>query len=226
MKVIAISAWKNSGKDMLAAYLVEKYGAKRVSFADPLKDMTSEEYEVSRTSLDKQEEKELPLLHLPVNPQDAFSSMIAEFMFREFRTKSGQIASNFTYIDEKFEGISESGIQTLYWTPRALAILKGSVNRSVASNFWVQKALDTMRESGSHLVVVPDLRYKSEMTQLKEAFGENVTFIRVNRFDSSPSKDPSEHDLDDATFDFYVENATTKESCFYQLEDILDHINF
>ena len=220
MKVLAISGWKGSGKDLLASHLVEN-GATRVSFADPLKDMVAEEYGVTRSYLDEPTMKEKPLLTMPVEPKDAYSRMIAEFLLKEFRTKQGRQASAFVYDQENFKAdFGAFQYQTLYWTPRALAILKGSTNRSVRSNYWVQKAIEKVKNIDG-LVVISDLRYKSEMAQLKAAFGSEIAFVRVERFDTSPSDDPSERDLDSAEFDYRINNRGTKEQAFEQLDNFL-----
>jgi hypothetical protein len=231
MKVIAVSGWKGSGKDTLAAHLIDKFGAVRTSFADPLKDMVAEEYGIDRTSLDDPGRKERALLHLPVNPQDPYSRMIAEFLIKEFRTTQGIQPTDFTYQNGDFYGvigdISTGQTVRVYWTPRALAILKGSTNRSVRSNYWVKRAVEEVARKaadGFELHVISDLRYQSEMQQLKDTFGSDVVFVRVNRFEESPSKDPSERDLDNATFDFYVNNKGTKEEAFARMEDILRQV--
>lgn len=227
--IVCISGWKKNGKDMLAEYLINNYSATRVSFADPLKDMVAEEYGVDRASLDDQDRKECPLLDMPVNPQDSYSRMISEFLFKEFRLKSGLQPTTFTYNNGHFQGVINSAFsedpnhtitETAYWTPRALAILKGSTNRSVRSNYWVQKAIEKIRNT-QEMVVISDLRYKSEMNQIKEAFGDDAVFIRVQRFETSPSTDPSERDLDDANFDYYIDNTGTKEESCGQLERAL-----
>lgn len=224
--IVCISGWKQNGKDMLAGYLIENYGANRVSFADPLKDMAAEEYGIDRASLDDQDRKEKPLLNLPVDPQDGFSRMIAEFLVKEFRSITGVQPVGFTYQDGMFLGIlsapegTNTSLLPVYWTPRALAIFKGSGNRSVRSNYWVQKAIEKAQNS-EKMVVISDLRFKSEMNQIKEAFGEKALFLRVQRFETSPSSDPSERDLDDALFDGYIDNSGTKEESFKQLEEVL-----
>lgn len=221
MKVLAISGWKGSGKDTLAAYLIEKHGATRVSFADPLKDMVAEEYGIDRLSLDEPSLKESPILSLPVDPKDAFSKMLSEFLVKEFRTAKGKQAPKFAYENESFRGdFGNFQLEKLYWTPRALAILKGSSNRSVRSNYWVQKAIEKAKKVDG-LVVISDLRYKSELSQMKEAFGDDLVTMRVERFDISPSSDPSERDLDDANFDYRINNRGTKEQAFQQLENFL-----
>jgi len=227
--IVCISGWKQNGKDMLASYLIDNYGANRVSFADPLKDMVAEEYGIDRSSLDDQSRKESPLPNLPVDPQDGFSRMIAEFLVKEFRSITGVQPVSFTYQDGMFLGILPAPEGTanfplpVYWTPRALAIFKGSGNRSVRSNYWVQKAIEKAQNS-ERMVVISDLRFKSEMSQIKEAFGEKALFLRVQRFETSPSSDPSERDLDDAKFDYYIDNKGTKENSFSQLELVLSKI--
>jgi|ERR1035437_1599021 hypothetical protein len=208
--VICLSGWKQSGKDSLASYLVENHDAARVALADPLKDSVSREFNIPRWHLDDPKFKESPILSMPVDPKDGFSRMIALFMRGEFRNA---------------QGTSEGGdsLNGLYWTPRSLAILKGSTNRSVQSNYWTNKAFDQIDRllKNTKLVVVTDLRYKSEMAQFKERYGQEVVFIRINRFKESPSQDPSERDLDQAEFDFYVDNAGTLEEAYGRIREIL-----
>ena len=89
MKIVALSGWKGSGKDTLANYLVDRYGFKRLAFADPLKDMVSEEYGIPRSHLDDPAFKEKPILSLPISPRDAFSRHIHDFLIGEFRKADG-----------------------------------------------------------------------------------------------------------------------------------------
>ena len=216
MKVVAISGWKRSGKDTAANYLVEEYGYTRVAFADVLKDMVAEEYNIPRNYCDDPDKKESALEQYPVNPQDAFSTAIVNLMHGEFRTLAGKKPS--------------STSEQLYWTPRALCILKGSVNRSVTSKFWTQRAInivrtflteDALRDLECNFVI-SDLRYKSEVAQLREAFGDDLVTIRVNRFDTCESTDASERDLDDGQFDIVIENKESLSAFLRKLENGLD----
>jgi len=231
MKVIAFSGWKRSGKDSCAEYLIESYGFFRVALADPLKDAVAKEYGIDRGSLDDPNRKEAPILTMPVKPQDGFSRNLCEFMVKEFRTSRGLQPDGFVYREGNFLGIIGANTvveshRLVYWTPRALAILKGSVNRSVQSNYWTSKAFEeiTHRLKHGQNIVVTDLRYKSEVSQFKEAFGESLITIRVNRFDSSPSSDPSENDLNDHRFDYTLENKGTKEQLYSQLQEIVSKL--
>ncbi len=216
MKVYALSGFKGSGKDSLASYLMKNFNAWRVSFADPLKDMASLEYGVDRGAFDDPDRKEAPILSLPLDPQDLFTRMVSEFMVKEFRTSTGASVQEFGYVGGKFYGLVDDwGPKPvkLFHTPRSLAILKGSTNRVVRSNFWVQKAIseikDRYEDLTSETFVISDLRYNSEIGQLREAFGNDLTTIRINRFEKSPSSDPSEMDLVGVKHDYEIDNTGT-----------------
>lgn len=191
-KVVAISAWKGSGKDTAADYLIKEHNFTRFGFADTLKDIVAEQYNIPREHCDNPEFKEKPIKHLPVVTKDKFNELVHSFMSKEL----------------------ESG----YWTPRALCILEGSVKRSVRTNYWVKRVVDKVNSDSESLVVISDLRYRSEVDQLKEAFGENLITVRINRFETSPSEDPSERDLDNYNFDVTIDNKGS-------LEEFLNKVN-
>jgi len=209
--VVAISAWKGSGKDTIANYLIEQYDASRTAFADPLKDLAAEEYGFPRSWADDPKYKESPLMNLPVDPRDKFTTMLTDFMRREFRDQNGK-----AQIDGNLESV-------MYWTPRALCILKGSTNRAVDPSFWVKQAIRSIQEknsNGQKLHVITDLRYRSELVQLKEAFGNQLITLRVNRFATSPSEDPSERDLDNEKFDYTIDNTSSVEFMLKQVQSM------
>jgi hypothetical protein len=226
MPIICLSGYKKSGKDTLCNYLLNKNGGIRIALADPLKDCVAEEYGISRASLDDPKLKEAPLLNMPVEPKDDFSKMLSEFMLKEFRTENGTQPTDFYYRDDQFLGVLGRAYGAkLYWTPRALAILKGSTNRTVNPNFWTQKVFGIieaeLNKDPTRLIVVTDVRYKSEIDQFMKKFGSKVAFVRINRFKDSPSNDPSERDLDGQDFDFYVDNTGTLEQAYSQMDQIL-----
>jgi hypothetical protein len=217
--IVALSGWKSSGKDAIANYLVKHYGAMRIAFADPLKDTVSAQFLVPRDHLDLPAQKELPILTMPVVPADAFSKMIAEFMFKEFRSASGLIPQDFGYEDSKFVGVIGRENFPLYWTPRALCILEGSSKRSADSNFWVKQAVSQVKKDG--LYVISDLRYTSEVNALHSALPGQVLVARIDRYDSSPSSDPSERDLDTFPFPYTINNRGTINQLFDQVDDLM-----
>lgn len=239
MKVVAISAWKNSGKDTAADYLVKNQGFVRVAFADPLKDMVASNYNIPRSSLDDPKVKESALEQYPVLPLDPYALNVSKLMYREFRTIDGHRPSEF-FIDRSgaFLGLLESDTPVqLYWTPRALAILEGSIKRTVTSQYWVQAAINKIQEqkrindSGILMskegrskipsnFVISDLRYVSEVNQLRQVFGKDLVAVRINRFDSVQSDDASERNLDNHKFDVYIDNKGSLEDLYKQLEEL------
>lgn len=224
MRIVALSGWKGSGKDMLAGHLMEKHGFKRLAFADPLKDMASQEYGIPRSHFDDLDFKEMPILSMPVTPRDAFSRHVHDFLLGEFKRIDGTSCPK-PYFCQDGLSLVETAMKLhgqLYWTPRAVAIFKGSGNRAVVNGYWVQKMASEAKKDPNGLFVISDLRFRSECDQLAEFAGrQNVSFIRVERFDSSPSTDPSERDMDDFNFDARVQNRGTKEESFQALEKIL-----
>jgi hypothetical protein len=203
MIVVALSGWKGSGKDTVAKFLVEKHGYKRVAFADVLKDMVAETYGLPRHYMDDPQHKESPILDMPVDPKDKFSEMIAGFMHKEFALVDGKP----------------------YWSPRALCILEGSVKRSADSNYWVSKAVSQMNNPRGKYVIT-DMRYRSELDKLKDITKKDdvknqLITIRIKRFESSPSSDPSERDLDDTEMMFTLDNRDT----ISELENTVDLFN-
>lgn len=245
MKVIAISGWKRSGKDTAADYLIKNHNYKRAAFADSLKDMVAQEYDIPRDYMDNPEFKEAPLMHLPVAPKDDFTLSIAKLLYKEFRSAGGQQAIEYhTDASDTFLGVLGRSAEQLYWTPRALCILKGSINRSVASDYWVSRTIGEIEKEArkpakiavtgnlsnikveipEECFVITDMRYRNEMDQLREAFGKDLITVRVERFDSVNSNDPSEKDLDNTPHDVVLYNKSDLETFYSKVEELVNEI--
>lgn len=247
MKLIAISGWKKSGKDTAGELLINEYGFKRISFAGPLKDKVAADFNMTREEQDDQNLKEQPLFDYPVLPKDKFALNLVKFMYREFRDAKGRIPLDL-HIDASgaVMGIMsypdainrQEDLAQLYWTRRAMQILEGSGKRTVDSNYWVKQAIakidssivyhatadmkaTTEREAKVNNFVITDLRYKSEVEPLRAAFGKDLLTVRVNRFDSTESIDPSERDLDNYKFDVVLENKGTLEEFLAKVKGLV-----
>jgi hypothetical protein len=220
--VVALSGWKRSGKDMVANHLIEKHGFKRLAFADTLKEMTAEQYGVPLNSFYDQVAKECPLPQYPVNPRDDFSQTIASYMVREFKTNDGITPTRAAIVDSAFFGVVGDREYPLFFTPRALLILEGSVKRSVSTTYWVDRTLAKMQNDEHY--VIPDLRYRSEIEAMESALGK-VACVRIERWDTTDSVDPSERDLDDYPFKFKIHNRNvTRENVLDQTDCLLKAI--
>jgi hypothetical protein len=215
MKIIAISGWKGSGKDTLAEHLSKKYGYVQLSFAKPLKDNVASQYRVDRSSIDDRQTKEWPLLDKPVYVKDSFTEMIVKHLYKELRTSEGKSPKDYLVhpITKQALGNPEySGrFEKLYWTPRALCILEGSTKRSVDPDYWAfQAILEAKNIDPDGIYIISDLRYKSEVECLRRFMDKYdiLLTVRINRFATSVSEDPSERDLDDYNFDVVIDNKT------------------
>lgn len=192
-RIVALSGWIGSGKDTVADHLVRAHGYEKRSFAGALKDMVADKYGVPRADLDDRERKEAPIEAMPVMPRDEFAELLC-----------GKLAHVF-----------KSGADGPCWTPRALAILEGSVKRAVDPDYWVKRVL---RDLPARLVI-SDLRYRSELATLAQLPG--VVTIRIDRFDTTTATDASERDLDGAEFTHRVPNRGTVAELLARIDELL-----
>lgn len=218
MKVIAFSGWKKSGKDTAAEFLIKEHGAFRSSFADPLKNMAAAEYDVPLENFFVPELKEKALLQYPVRITDNFIRGVCELLKDEFRTESGDKATHQAFANPESNSgdlvCGDTG-RPLYWTARALAIFKGSGNRSVDGFYWNNRTAKEIKASGAELVVITDLRFKTEVEFLRKTYGKDLLVVRVSRFATVDSNDPSERDLDNYPgFDAIITNHGTIEELY------------
>ncbi len=231
--VIGLSGFKRSGKDMVAKYLREYRGFGRIAFADPLKEMASEEYNVPLSFFYDDDKKEAPLLQYPVNFTDTFIQGVCDLLINEFRSASGRrpiklISNGMNTVGEFQADDGTHYFDDAYWTGRALAIFKGSGNRAVNTAYWNEKAVECIEASMTKLIVIPDLRFKTEVAYMKKCFGKNFVTVRIDRFETVNTTDPSEIDLIDHVFDYRIDNSQnkniSKQKVFYQMDKILDDI--
>ena len=209
-KLIALIGYKGSGKDETAKILKEM-GYQRVAFADALKDDTAKAYSIPREWMDDPEKKEAALPQYPVRPQDETSEYLNKYFATEYRTLQGtqMYVSRPRYLDGD-----------LYHTPRSLLILEGSVKRSVSASHWVNKVLEKIQNTDGDFVLT-DMRYRSELEQIKTfCFANQIRFFfgRINR-EPPKSSDPSERDLDSTTPDFTIENKGTLDELKSKVEE-------
>jgi len=225
MIVIGVSGWKGSGKDTMADYLIKDYGYKRLAFADVLKRMTAEQYNFNLKMCHDTALKEQPLIQYPVETKDNFSAMIHKFMIKEFRSKDGRVPVSILNDGQGFFAEGER-YSPIYWTPRALLILEGSIKRSVNTEYWVQNVVNYIQNNSDRhsKYIITDLRYKSEVGQLDHAFHNKFITCRIKRDSDSPSNDPSERDLDDFPMDYVLSNYGSLEDFYENVDDVVSVI--
>lgn len=222
MRIIAIRGYKYSGKDTLADILATKYNYNKISLAEPLKLAVSNEYNVPLQLLNDPKTKDSPLLILPVITKDDFSLYLHKYLLKEFRTATGLMPNNFYITDSKaFTTLIEGSPEPLYWTPRALCILKGNSTRAINSNYWPNITINKILNNPNVNYVIPDLRFKSEIEALKTILKKDLTLVEIKR-SINVSNDPSECDLDGYNFDYIIENYGSIEELELKIESLLN----
>ena len=84
-----------------------------------------------------------------------------------------------------------------FLTPRDIMIMMGQFYRSVDQQFWVNRLFQEIRLKSHQVYVIPDVRFKNELNQMKKY---NAVLVRLERDESltgSNIKDSSETELDD-----------------------------
>lgn len=223
MVVLALAGYRGSGKDTAAEFLIKEWDYRRLAFADKIKENVAYAYNIERSSLDDPKLKDSPLISMPVVSTDRFTRNVLVFMAKEFVATSGEKFDHavFSSSTSQLLGVrsKDGGTTPLYWSPRALAILEGSTKRAVNPNYWVDYVISQINKDLDQNVVITDFRYKSEAARLKEVFGDNLVTARVVRNDSL-SQDPSERDLDDYDFDYYLYNQKSKAEFYSEVNNL------
>lgn len=85
---------------------------------------------------------------------------------------------------------------------------------------WARIVADGM--SSDFDWIIHDWRYKKEYEVLKGCFPEaTLITIRINRSGVTPLNEPSEHDLDDYTFQHVIDNDGTRVDLRHKLQAII-----
>ena len=90
----------------------------------------------------------------------------------------------------------------------------GSERRAENENYWVDKVFAQIDKVNPAVAVITDLRYRNEAAAVKARGGYTIQVSRLNPdgtpyvADDRPANHPSEIDLDNYLFDFYIKAYT------------------
>lgn len=100
----------------------------------------------------------------------------------------------------------------LYFTPRSILIKEGCIKRSTDPCHWIKKVVEKINKTDGDIVLT-DCRFCNEAEYVKDELRDTHTVIvvRVRRYSSVKSSDPSERDMDNYVFDYEVHNNGTRE---------------
>jgi hypothetical protein len=229
--IVLVSGHKGAGKDTASKLLVNEYGFTRFAFADKLKDECSRCYNVIRDLFDDEVLKECPLTKMKVKGMDPFASTLqTNFLYCHMRTSSGvgpkKEEQNLLSRNKDNGALLYNG-EVLFWTPRALAVHKGSSERTVFPHYWIDPFMEMIDKKGLRRLVVSDWRYTNEwkrILKIARKRGYSVMCIRIDDGLPAKSSDASETQLDDFEhFDFVFDNKekTDVEKLYDQIRPVM-----
>lgn len=158
--IIALAGRKGSGKSTLASVLTESFSFRRVSFADPIKDIICDVLGFGREHL--QENKDL---HSP------------------FEITEKQIAHFSALIGEECYDYISNGRKSFDSIRDLMQYLATDIIRKHDEGWHARKTLEHIRNEKSRNFVIDDLRFPNEMEMLSEA-GAECWYVVRNRFDN------------------------------------------
>lgn len=184
--VIGLRAKRKSGKDFITDnILIPKFGAKRYSYAQKLREVVYEQYlkphGISFEHTTNPKLKEKPLTHYPVMPGDQLSRIIC------------------AYFDDNFPMVAEDGGVQQYWSTRMLMIAEGQFKRSVNPYYWSDIVHRQIMDESPEIAVITDVRFPVGEARIIKQLGGKIVHVKrslENRGIEKEFDDPSETAMD------------------------------
>jgi hypothetical protein len=203
---IGLTGYARSGKDTVANYLNMRYGHKKVSFADPIKEalyvLTPIIFVRNAPEEDEQTNEIIRSLGVPSN----------------FLTRDG-VGGSYVRLSVAVDHLGWEHLKELSPETRNLMQRMGSeVGRMQwGENFWVEKALQKL--IGERRFVVSDVRYKNEAMNVLN-YGAEIWLIE--REDVGPANGhPSESGITKFPYTRLIKNNGTPDELYDQIDAIM-----
>lgn len=200
--IIGLNGAKGSGKDTVGAFLVEKYGFERLSFAKKLKDSAAALFGVDPELWEKW--KNDPYVRVIIAQPEGWDSDPGDFIIEH----------------EYLVNISVREFLQRYGTEAHRDIF--------GQNFWVENAfietefnVDNIINSREH-VVITDARFINELEKIRELQGKVVRIERPEL--ESDDAHVSESDPPAELIDHVIVNAGTKDDLYAMVDSLMEEL--
>lgn len=203
--IIGLGHRKRTGKDTVANYLEEKWGARVLSFASPLKELV-----------------DLMLL----NKDGIMATVVFQQQFSAWADKYGMDKTSSVYHTiRNIDGIPLDLFTMEDGKPRKLLQYIGTdlIRNQLGKDFWIEALKQQLKRIPSkEWVVVTDVRFPNE-----KQFIEQVGIaVKVDRKTELNDTYESELALADANWSYIINNNSTLENLFLQVEDLVSSLLF
>jgi hypothetical protein len=191
--ILGLTGKKRSGKDTVADYLINNYGFTKLSFAEPLKKVCVELFDLSDNQVNgSDKEKEI------VDSRWGYSArqlmqIIGTELFRNNLPKYMRL-----------------GYQ----------LADNPADNSI--NIWVHilhKKIISLQEKGINYFVISDVRFLDEINLIQSLGGY---IIKLNRVNDSNDTHISETELDNTKFEYNIENNGTIDELYKSIKYIVE----
>lgn len=191
MTIISISGLAGAGKDTAADVLVSRYNFKKVSFADPLRELCAEVFSLPMSNFLDRDKKDADILHI-------------EMTYNHLDRMIEIVETDWGFsIDDLARTSMEESFGKLFRTPRDILKTVGTLLRNyVREDIFIVYGLASAAKLGGK-VVFADVRFENEREALRSA-GAILLLIKRPEF---PVLDPSENMGDESEYDVIFNNS-------------------
>jgi hypothetical protein len=207
--ILGISGRARAGKDTVAEIFIKKFNFKRVSFADPLKEICSEAFNIPLDTFHNNTKKDVAFESpLQVNI-DHMQSLV-------MLLKGAGCAPSQAQIDS----LVDDGISMQFVSPRDLLQRVGTnlCRNHLGDSVWINIFKNKISKTEGHCIVT-DVRFLNERQAIRDLGGVNFLVIR----ESSPPMPADAHESELLAYSpeniqVFVDNSSTVNSLHADME--------
>lgn len=168
--IIGVSGRARSGKDTIAKIMIDKFGFKKASFADPLKEFCSNAFEIPINYFYDDNLKDSPF-EVPV--------LVTETHLERLIVNLTNAGCVFT--PDQINEINLKGLGFIFVSPRNLLQRVGTdlCRGSLGDTIWIDIFKRNIAKSDGNFII-PDARFLNERKAIKDLGGYNFLILRPN----------------------------------------------
>jgi hypothetical protein len=166
--IIGVNGRARSGKNTIADVMVKKFGFTQISFADPLKNICSDAFEIPLNYFHDDNLKDSPFPVPVVVTEQHLERLVTNL-----------ISAGCTFTNDQINELNTKGLGYSFISPRNLLQIVGTdlVRGTLGDTTWIDIFKRTIAKSDGNFIV-PDARFINERRIVKELGGYNFLIIR------------------------------------------------
>ena len=197
--IVGITGKRLSGKDTAGKYLVEKYGFTRIGNADKMKDGVAALWGITREEVDEFKDNRGGSLDRVEVHLDVGGTIRYTYGWVEFLQRFGTEMGRDTWGKDTW-------VNMAFPLPSLMDELEIAIH-------------------GIENIVVTDLRFENEAQRILDLGGTIIQLLRPSVIDSENDSHESEAGLPPDLIEYVIENTSTLDDLYKDLDAILEHIH-